>query len=606
MAYQSLYRRYRSRRFDEVLGQDHVVTALRNAARDGRVGHAYLFSGPRGTGKTSTARILAKVLNCAAPVDGEPDLVCAACVAVEAGTSFDLHELDAASNRGIDDIRAVIESTVLVSGGRTKVYILDEVHMLTGAASAALLKTLEEPPDHVVFVLATTDPQKVLPTIRSRTQHFEFHLLPAKVLEDHVRRIIADAGLDVDEAGIDHVLRVGAGSARDTLSALDQVAAAGGVEDRSAQVDELVEALAARDTGQALAAVAAATAAGRDPRVLAETLLTRLRDVFLAAMRADLGHLGDRDREQALAEAGRFERPFVTRSLEVLGLALVDMRQSPDPRINLEVALVRLTNAEADTSVAALAERVVRLERAPAARGTAPPPATGASSPPPPPPGPAPPGPAEGPAADARRALAGRRIPPTPSSRPTPAPGPTGLPRPGPTSSPAPGPPPSAPPPGPPRDLAPEDPPPGGGGHGAGDLPSRDELTLAWADAVLDALTRPARARFSAGRFVGNDVGGARFALPNAVHRARCEEHRPGVEAVLAAHFGRPVPLVLVVEGGGDGPDAGRRSTPGAAPTPADEDVDLAELTDAPADRRSDLDRLRAAFPGSELVEDQP
>ncbi len=613
MAYQSLYRRYRSRRFAEVLGQDHVVTALRNAARDGRVGHAYLFSGPRGTGKTSTARILAKVLNCTAPADGEPDLVCDSCLAVEAGRSFDLHELDAASNRGIDDIRAVIESTVLVSGGRTKVYILDEVHMLTPAASAALLKTLEEPPGHVVFVLATTDPQKVLPTIISRTQHFGFHLLPAKVLEAHVRAIIADAGLDVDEDGIEHVLRAGAGSARDTLSALDQVAAAGGVDDRSGPLDELVEALAARDTPQALAAVATATAAGRDPRVLAESLLVRLRDVFLAAMRAELDHLSDHDRERALADAERFERPFVTRALEVLGETLVDMRQAPDPRINLDVALVRLTNAQADTSLPALVERVARLERALATGGVTPPPSTGASSPPPPAPQPSRLEPPQGPAAGARRALQSRHRPPPPaaaapslpprsaapppSERQTPssraALGAHHDPRSGPSPSPSPSP-------------STHDP-----------LPSRDELTLAWADAVLALLSRPARARFSAGRFVGNHAGSARLALPNAVHRARCEELRPEVEAALAAHFGRPVPLTLVVEGDEPTPGQGGARRPdgtGSGGGGGQEDlaggvedeggIDVSALTDAPADLRSDVERVMAAFPGAEVVEE--
>jgi DNA polymerase III subunit gamma/tau len=158
VSYTSLYRRYRPRRFAEVRGQDHLVAALQNAVRDDRVGHAYLLSGPRGTGKTTTARILAKVLNCENPKDGEPCLECASCIAIEAGTSFDLHELDAASNNGVDAMRDLIGRAALGSPGRIKVYILDEVHMLSPGAEAALLKTLEEPPDHVVFVLATTDP----------------------------------------------------------------------------------------------------------------------------------------------------------------------------------------------------------------------------------------------------------------------------------------------------------------------------------------------------------------------------------------------------------------------------------------------------------------
>src|SRR5260221_10405026 len=190
MAYHSLSRRYRPRRFSELRGQAPIATALRNAVRDGRVGHAYLLSGPRGTGKTSTARILAKALNCANPVEGEPCLECPSCLAVEAGTSFDVHELDAASNNGVDAMRDLIASTALSSPGRTKLYTLDEVHMLSPGAETAFLKTLEEPLAGVVFVLATTDPQKVRPTIRSRTQHYDFRLLPASELEDHIRWVI--------------------------------------------------------------------------------------------------------------------------------------------------------------------------------------------------------------------------------------------------------------------------------------------------------------------------------------------------------------------------------------------------------------------------------
>src|SRR5688572_16331189 len=243
-AYQSLYRRYRSRRFGEVLGQDHVVGALRTAVREDRVGHAYLFSGPRGTGKTSTARILAKVLNCERPVDGEPCCECANCIAVDEGRIVDwLLELDAASNNGVANIRELIERIPLGTSGNRKVVILDEVHMLSPGASNALLKSLEEPPAHVVFILATTDPQKVLPTIRSRTQHFEFHLLPAEELADHVRHVIADAGLDLGEDAVEHVVRQGGGSARDTLSALDQVSAMGGVVEEGSPLEAILDAL---------------------------------------------------------------------------------------------------------------------------------------------------------------------------------------------------------------------------------------------------------------------------------------------------------------------------------------------------------------------------
>ncbi len=377
MAHQSLYRRYRPQRFSEVRGQEGVVGALRSAVADDRVGHAYLFSGPRGTGKTSTARILAKALNCEALVDGEPCGTCDSCVAIQAGTSYDLQELDAASNNKVEDVRSLIERVALGSPGRTKVYILDEVHMLSTGASNALLKTLEEPPDHVVFVLATTDPQKVLPTIRSRTQHFEFHLLPAEELGDHVRWVISDAGLAVDDAAVERVLRAGGGSARDTLSALDQ-AAAGGVSDDADHVEALAEAVVALDTAAALTAVASATIAGRDPRVLGEGLLAHLRDVFLQRMGGPTSHLSDVARARVEGWAARVSDRSITRALEEVGEALLAMRQAPDARIPLEVALVRITRSAPTAGgdgLDDLVARVERLERGGVAAGAAPAPA---------------------------------------------------------------------------------------------------------------------------------------------------------------------------------------------------------------------------------------
>ncbi|MBA2496798.1 MAG: DNA polymerase III subunit gamma/tau, partial [Acidimicrobiia bacterium] len=373
MTWQSLYRRYRPRRFVDVRGQDHVVTALRNAVRDARVSHAYLFSGPRGTGKTTCARIVAKALNCERPVDGEPCLECDSCVAIEAGASYDLHELDAASNNGVDAVRDLITRAAMGTPGRAKVYILDEVHMLSTPASNALLKTLEEPPEHVVFVLATTDPQKVLSTIRSRTQHYEFDLIGADVMAAHVRWVAADAGLEIDGTVVDHVVRVGGGSARDTLSALDQVLAAGGIIDRAGGLDDLVAALVGRDPGAALGAVHEAVRSGRDPRVLAERLVARMRDAFLASVGVPLDHLPDADRARVAHLVDGAERPFLTRAIEVLGATLVDMRQAADARITLEAALVRLADPTADTSTSALLDRIERLERALAAGGGAPP-----------------------------------------------------------------------------------------------------------------------------------------------------------------------------------------------------------------------------------------
>ena len=339
------------------------MAALRNAVRNGSEGHAYLFSGPRGTGKTSTARILAKALNCENLQGGEPCCECTPCVDMEAGRSFDLFELDAASNNGVDAVRDLIERTAVGSPGRTKVYILDEVHMLSPGASNALLKTLEEPPDHVRFVLATTDPQKVLPTIRSRTQHFEFQLLSAAELESQVRWIIADAELDVDDAAVGWVVQKGRGSSRDTLSALDQVVAAGGVVTRDEPVERLYESLVARDTGMAVVAVAESLAQGHDPRVLGAAFLDSLRDAFLVSLDVEVPHLMEHDREQYARWAGELGTPTLTRAMDAVGTALVDMRQAADPRVPLEVALVRLTSP-ADESIAGLAERIERLEQA--------------------------------------------------------------------------------------------------------------------------------------------------------------------------------------------------------------------------------------------------
>ncbi len=361
MAYQSLYRRYRSQNFEQIKGQPHVTQALRTAIKEGRHSHAYLFSGPRGTGKTSTARVLAKALNCNDLQDGEPCTTCTSCVEIEQGKSFDLHELDAASNNKVDDVRDLIAKVALGSPGRTKVYILDEVHMLTSGAENALLKTLEEPPDHVVFVLATTEPHKVVSTIRSRTQHFEFHLLPGDDLEEHLRFVIEDAGLDVDQDGIEYALRQGGGSARDTLSALDLVAAAGGVPEGTNVGHDLAKAIGNKDAAATIAVVQRALETGREPRIIGEHTLESLRNAFLSSMGAPLGQLSEAAQDSAAELAGSLGAATITRSLESLGQALVEMRQAPDPRVPLEVTLLRLARRDGNDS-AALLQRIETLE----------------------------------------------------------------------------------------------------------------------------------------------------------------------------------------------------------------------------------------------------
>ena len=363
MVAQSLYRRYRPQRFSELKGQEHIVRALKNSVVNSREGHAYLFSGPRGTGKTTTARILAKVLNCDSPVDGEPCCACPSCTAVQTGNSFDVIELDAATNRLLANIQRLIESAHVASPGRHKVFILDEVHALDRHAVPALLKTLEEPPPGVVFVLATTEADAVLPTIRSRTQHLMFHLLSEPELEEHVRWVVADAGLDVSSETIEAVVRQGAGSVRDTLSALELAVAVGGIAEEATPVDEFVEAMVAFDAGRLLAAVAQSVSMGREPRSIVDDLVAHLRDCFLSQMAPELVQLSERRSAEVSDQAQRLGTPRVVKIIETLGQTINDMKGAPDPRVVLEVSLVKLVHRELQMGVEALMARIERLER---------------------------------------------------------------------------------------------------------------------------------------------------------------------------------------------------------------------------------------------------
>ncbi len=382
MAYQSLYRKHRPQTFGGLVGQDHVTAALRNAVREGRVGHAYLFSGPRGTGKTTTARILAKALNCLnLGADGEPCGVCENCVAIAEGRFLDLFELDAASNNSVDNIRDLTDSVHLGLGAtsKRKVYLVDEVHMLSAAASNALLKTLEEPPEHVVFVLATTNPEKVLPTIRSRTQHLEFTLFSTDELETLLADVLGQEGIDADPEALAVIARAAAGSARDALSLLDQALAHGTDRLEAGAVADLfggtpfdlraavLDAVAAEDPAGVLVAVGALLDAGHEPRRIAEDVLRSVRDAFL--LNASGGQVrvdAPEDEQRRLDELGRtLGNTTLVRVLETLGQAVVDMRgtDAADPRLVLEIALVRLTRREVGPPIQTVMERIEKLEQ---------------------------------------------------------------------------------------------------------------------------------------------------------------------------------------------------------------------------------------------------
>jgi len=602
MATQSLYRRYRPRRFGEVKGQEHVVRALRNAVINHREGQAYLFSGPRGTGKTTSARILAKVLNCETPQDGEPCCECASCLAVERGTSYDVHELDAASNNGVDAMRDLIEKASLGTPGRHKVYILDEVHMLSKAAEAALLKTLEEPPPHVVFVLATTDPQKVSDTIRSRTQHLQVHLLPMDVMESHIRWLAGDAGIDLSDEALQSVLRQGGGSARDTVSALELVASGGGEPLATLPLDEFVEAFIEHDPGRALTVVALAVQQGRDPRTLADDLVRHLRDCFLSLMAPELVQLPTQRAAEVSELSARLGAASIVRAMERLGEMLVEMRHAPDPRLLLEVALVQLTHQASNHDISALLDRLDRLEQQVASGVASPTPAR-----------PIPVDPVTG-----RAVLGGRaRRDGAPVPRPPSAPAPSS-----PTAV-APEPPvpaPQAPPASPARAAAgpvaaPASSPvsqPSPAAVPAGDAAER--AAKIWSAEIQPSLKALTRALFAVTKVVGVRDGCLVLGAPNEPHRARCQQQQADVEAIAARVVGAPVKILLVIDGAttadDEGPVPARASSAsptGSAPTPADDpdDIDLDELTDVPAEAVvSPIDRLTQAFPGSKLVDE--
>jgi DNA polymerase III subunit gamma/tau len=400
----ALYRKYRPQDFDEVVGQEAVVQTLRNAIERDQVRQAYLFAGPRGTGKTSLARILAKSLNCEKGPTATPDNTCNSCRTIAAGTSLDVIEMDAASQRGIDDVREIRDHVVLQPvEGRYKVYILDEAHQLTPAAFNALLKLIEEPPPHLVFIFCTTELAEMMPTVRSRCQTFLFTRPRFAELSQLLRRVADGEKLEVPDASLSLIARSARGSFRDAVSLLDQLAAAtdgkitvqsvlqllGAVEEEA--LFRICDLIVDRDTAGLLAFVEELADQGQDLARLVHDLLEHLRHLLLVQHTGDVPDslpVTPETRERLRSQANQLGEPEVLRLIDLLAVAVEDVRQGGDPRLPLELALVKVTRPGADLSRESLSYRIEQLESR--ARGANEPRAELANEPPAPTPPPAP------------------------------------------------------------------------------------------------------------------------------------------------------------------------------------------------------------------------
>jgi DNA polymerase III subunit gamma/tau len=546
----ALYRKHRPRDFDEFSpGQPHVVQTLRNAVEMDRVAHAYLFAGPRGTGKTSMAKILAKALNCEHGPTTTPCKECEACRSIHDATSIDVIELDAASHRGIDDIREIRDRVALQPvRGRRKVYIIDEAHMLTKEASNAVLKTLEEPPPHAVFVLCTTEMAAMLPTIRSRCQRFAFARPGLPEISTVLHRIARAESIEIEPAAVTMIARAAGGSFRDAVSALDQLATAcpdaitvAAVRDLLGTTDaevllHIVDLVADGDAAGCLRLVDEQADSGTDLGMLVADLLGHLRFVFLNQQLGELpadAPLTEDERARIGAQSGRISPGAVHRLVDMLRDVLEQVREGADPRLPLELALVRVCRPAADLSLDALNQRISALETR-----------AGGSAPAPPPP----PAPAPGPAAVA--------TPPPPAD-----------------------PPPEPPPPSP---LT-----------AAVSTPDLEQLTASWSDAIVPEIGRrsmPLQSlmQYASPRALGD--GEVVLAFPRshqfALTTADTTPNREVLEEVLGQAVGSPVKVRLEV-----------------APAAAEADAVAAEQEPAPIDENDLLIELKEKFDAREIEE---
>jgi len=389
----ALYRRYRPETFAEVIGQDHVTGPLRQALANNRVNHAYLFSGPRGCGKTTSARILARALNCEKAPISDPCGECQSCRDLARGGpgSIDVIEIDAASHGGVDDARDLRERAFFAPvSSRYKIYIIDEAHMVSSQGFNALLKLVEEPPEHLKFIFATTEPEKVIPTIRSRTHHYPFRLIPPRLLQDYLAELCDKEGVAIDQAALPLVVRAGAGSARDSLSVLDQLLGGAGEAGVTYEVatsllgytpdnllDEVVDGLAASDGASVFGVVDKVMETGQDPRRFTEDLLRRLRDLVIVSAVPDAPATGLLDvpqdaAERLTAQAARFGRSELVRAADIVSVGLTEMRGATSPRLLLELICARILLPASSLDAVGLAARMDRFERRLGMGGSAP------------------------------------------------------------------------------------------------------------------------------------------------------------------------------------------------------------------------------------------